>query len=316
MTVANPNLSHDNPVEAAALRLKRAAAASSMAVGIILIILKLTAYFVTNSVSLLSTLMDSVFDTLASLIVAVSIVHAASPADENHRFGHGKVESLSALAQAVFIFGSAGYLMLEAVNRLLKPEAVKEPVFGLGVMAISMVLTLGLILFQRHVIRRTQSIAITADHMHYKGDLLMNASVMASLGLTYFTSWPYFDALFALLIGGHLLWATRDISIESFNILMDRELPDEARAKIIAIANAHPQTVAVHDLRTRSTGDRIFIEFHLEMEGAMTLYAAHDVTEQLEKELYAAFPKAEVMIHQEPAGLVDHRLDEQISRSA
>lgn len=298
------------------LRLKRAAAASSMAVGIILITLKITAYLVTNSVSLLSTLMDSIFDTLASLMATVGIMHAASPADENHRFGHGKAEALSALGQAVFIFGSAGYLMIEAITRLITPEEVRQPELGMGVMVVSMVLTLGLVAFQRHVISKTQSIAITADHAHYKGDLLMNFSVLVSLGLTYFTDWPYFDAIFALMIAGHLLWGARGISIDSFNILMDKELPDEDRAKIIALVKSHPACVAVHDLRTRSTGERIFIEFHLEMDGHLSLNAAHDVTEEMEKMIYAAFPTSEVIIHQEPAGLDDHRLDERVSRAS
>ncbi len=298
------------------LKLKRAAAVSSMAVGIILITIKITAYLVTNSVSLLSTLMDSIFDTLASLMATVGIMHAASPADENHRFGHGKAEALSALGQAVFIFGSAGYLLIEAITRLINPEEVREPQLGMAVMAVSMVLTLALVVFQRHVISKTKSIAITADHAHYKGDLLMNFSVLVSLGLTYFTNWPYFDALFALMIACNLLWGARGISIDSFNILMDKELPDEERQKILDLVNQHPACRAVHDLRTRSTGERIFIEFHLEMDGNLTLDAAHDVTEEMEKMIYAAFPISEVIIHQEPAGLDDHRLDERVSRAS
>lgn len=189
---------------------------------------------------------------------------------------------------------------------------MNKPDIGIGVMILSIILTLCLIVFQQYVIRRTSSVAISADYLHYKGDLLMNLSVFAALVLSRYSTWPYFDPAMALVISLSLLYGARQISLESFDVLMDKEIPEPDRKRILEIAAAHPSTVSVHDLRTRSTGERIFIEFHLELDGRQSLSAAHAVTEELERMIYEAFPKSEVLIHQEPAGIADARLDDRI----
>jgi ferrous-iron efflux pump FieF len=309
MNIANPYLSSAGEGERGDMRLRRAAAGASLAMACVLIIAKFAAYMVTDSVSVMTSLMDSTFDAMASAATMISVIHAATPADENHRFGHGKLEALSALGQALFIFGSAGYLFFESVHRFIQPQKVLAAGVGIGVMLLSIVLTLGLVAFQRHVIRRTKSVAISADHLHYKGDLLMNLGVLAALLLSYYSPWPYFDPLFAAAISVSLLYNARGIAVESFGILMDRELSDEDRAKIETLVKAHPQVRAMHDLRTRYSGQQVFIEFHLELDGDLSLKKAHDVTEELELTLYKHFPKAEVLIHEEPAGIDDHRLD-------
>ena len=311
MTIANPHFI-EGAIDAATLRLKRHAALASISVGAVLIAIKVYAYLATKSVSLLSSLMDSCFDTLASLITFMSVLHAATPADAQHRFGHGKMEALSALAQAVFVTLTACFLLYEAASRLINPVAIETPVTGIVVTLVSIVLTIGLVLFQRHVIKRTQSIAITADHLHYKGDLLMNMGVIAALLITGYTGIAAVDALFALGIALHLLWGVWGIERQSVDILMDKELPPATRKDILALINRHPKAVDVHDLRTRNTGERIFIEFHLELDGNMSLKAAHQVTEEIEKILFDAYPASEVIIHQEPAGLDDHRIDDQV----
>lgn len=314
MSIANPNL-HVDPKTDRDIKLRKWAAVSALSVAMILIGIKFVAFVITDSVSLLSSLMDSTFDALASIVTVFSIVHAATPADENHRFGHGKMEALSALGQAVFIFGSAAFLLFEAARRFFYPQIVKSPDAGIIVMVVSIVLTFALITFQKFVIMRTKSVAISADHLHYKGDLLMNLGVFTALALTHYTKWPYFDPLFATIIALSLLWGARNIASESFDILMDRELPQEDRDKIITLVTAHAAVQAVHDLRTRNTGERVFIEFHLELDGDMSLNKAHDITEQIEGLLYEAFPKSEVMIHQEPAGIEDHRIDNVVTQS-
>lgn len=311
MTIANPHFA-EGTIDAAALTLKRQAVLASTSVGIVLIVIKLYAYLATKSVSLLSSLMDSCFDTVASIITALSVLHAAMPADTQHRFGHGKMEALSSLAQAVFVTLTACFLLYEAGGRLIHPVSIEAPMIGVIVTAISIVLTIGLVVFQRHVIKRTQSIAIAADHLHYKGDLLMNMGVIAALVITAYTGIAAIDALFALGIALHLLWGVWSIVRQSVDILMDKELPLSTRKDILALINRHPAAVDVHDLRTRSTGERIFIEFHLELDGAMSLKAAHDVTEEIERMIFAAYPASEVIIHQEPAGLDDHRIDDQV----
>ncbi|MCE9507396.1 MAG: cation diffusion facilitator family transporter [Alphaproteobacteria bacterium] len=291
------------------MKLRRWASVASLSVASVLIVAKLITYMMTDSVSIMTSLMDSTFDAVASAVTMLSILHAATPADEEHRFGHGKLEALSALGQALFIFGSAGYLFFESVHRFIQPQKISDAHIGIGVMILSMLLTAGLIFFQRHVIKRTKSVAISADYLHYNGDLLMNLGVLAAVSLSYYSSWPYFDPLFAAAISLTLLYNARRVGKESFDILMDKELSEEDRAKIETLVRSHPAVRAIHDLRTRYSGQQIFIEFHLELDGELSLQKAHDITEEIELILYKSFPKAEVLIHEEPAGIQDHRLD-------
>lgn len=316
MNIPNPHLHGKNSPLEMERRLKRMATTASISVASILIITKVTAFLMTNSVSLLSSLMDSFFDLLASLVTLLGVIHAGAPADEDHRYGHGKLEALAALAQSVFVFGSSMFLLVESARRVVNPEPVKDAEVGIAVMLLSIILTASLITFQRYVVSKTKSVAISADRLHYTGDLLTNTAVIFALLLAKYTAWPYFDPLFAVLIAGVLLRGAWSILLSSSDILMDKELPEEDRARIEAIATSHPYVVSIHDLRTRSTGDRLFIEFHVELDGAMSLTRAHDITEELEKKLYAAFPKSEILMHQEPAGLDDHRIDHQIQTSA
>ncbi|MDF3023255.1 MAG: fieF [Alphaproteobacteria bacterium] len=310
MSIANPHL---QGVEGQKIQnLKRWAVVASISVAGLLVITKLFAFFTTNSVSLLSSLMDSSFDAMASIVTMMSIIHAATPADAEHRFGHGKAESLAALAQAVFVFGSAVFLILESVRRFITPMAVQDPAVGINVMIFSIVMTALLLVFQAYVMRRTKSVAVSADNLHYRGDLLMNLGVFAALAASYYSSWPYFDPIIASVISVSLLVGAYSIARDSFDILMDKELPDSDREKILALASAHPMVESAHDLRTRSTGERIFIEFHIEVDGKLSVERAHDITEELEKKIYDAFPTSEVLIHQEPAGIEHHRIDDVI----
>ncbi len=313
MIAVNPHADPASDAARAGLRLRRRAAQAGMGVACTLIVFKLAAYMLTDSVAVMTSLMDSTFDAVASMVTVMSVVHAAVPADEDHRFGHGKIEALSALGQALFIFGSAGYLFFESVHRFAQPQPVQAPLVGIGVMLFSIVLTTGLLAYQKSVIRRTRSVAIVADNLHYLGDLWMNASVLAAVFLSYKFDWPYFDPLFASLIAVVVLFNARVVGRQAFDILLDKELSDEERAKIVALVSAHPAVRGVHDLRTRHSGQQAFIEFHLELDGELKLSAAHDVTDELEGILFEAFPQAEVIIHQEPAGLNDHRLDNVIA---
>lgn len=311
MSIANPHFSAHSETPAA-LRLKRRAAVASIAVGGTLIIAKIYAYASTQAVSMLASMMDSFFDVFASIITLVSVIHAARPADHHHRYGHGKIEALSALAQAVFIFATAIMLIYKSVARIADPVVVDDAITGIAVCLLSIVMTAGLLAYQRHVIRQTQSVAISADKLHYSGDLLMNMGVIAALLLTTLTGYTAIDALFAFGIALHLLRGVWKIGRTSVDILMDRELDAQTRADIMALITRHPAAVAVHDLRTRDTGERIFIECHLEMDGNLTLNQAHTVTEDIERMIFDAYPASEVIIHQEPAGLDDHRLDDKV----
>lgn len=312
MSIANPYFidhHHDPKLRA----LKRNTALCGLGVSLILIAAKTWAVLATSSVAMLSSLLDSVFDAVASSITLFSVMHAAVPADEQHRYGHGKAEALSALMQAIFVTGSALGLFYAGFSRLLHPAAVEAPSLGIAVTLLAIFLTMGLIRLQKSVIRRTGSVAIKGDNLHYNGDLAMNIGVIAALVLTGITGWTQVDAVFAIGIALHLLRGVFGIARHSVDILMDRELPEATRAEILAQIKRHPAALNVHDLRTRNTGERFFIEFHLEMDGKLTLNEAHDVTEEIEKMLFDAFPASEVLIHQEPAGLDDHRLDSQVS---
>lgn len=297
------------PAPAAALdparraRLLKRATYASVVVATVLIVAKTAAWLITDSVAVLSSLLDSLLDALASLVNLFAVRHALTPADREHRFGHGKAEPLAGLAQAAFIAGSAVLLALEAVHRLTAPQAVANGEFGIAVMVLAIVLTLGLVAYQRHVVRVTASVAIDADALHYRGDLLLNGSVIVALVLSAWLGWAALDPIFGVAIAGYVFHSAVRIARASLDRLMDRELPDGERARIRAIALNHPEVTAVHDLRTRSSGMDVFIQLHLEMDGRMSLQRSHEIADQVEREIMAAFPQAEVIIHQDPAGI-------------
>jgi ferrous-iron efflux pump FieF len=285
--------------------LLRRATVASVAVAFTLIGIKVAAYFVTGSVALLSSLVDSLLDSLASLTNFFAVRHALVPADREHRFGHGKAEPLAGLGQAAFIAGSAVFLLFESVNRLINPVTVSHGHIGIAVMVVSLVLTLLLVLYQRHVVRRTQSMAIKADSLHYASDIVLNVSVIVALVLSSQMNLPAADPLFALAISGYIIWSAAQIAMLSLHQLMDRELPDADRARIIAVCRRHSDVLDVHELRTRASGMDIFIQLHLELDGNLSLLHAHRVADDVERELRLEFPNADVIIHEDPAGQED-----------
>jgi len=291
----------------AADRLRRMATYASVAVAAVLIAVKFAAWLETGSVALLSSLVDSLLDAVASLVNLVAVRHAMSPADREHRFGHGKAEPLAVLGQSAFITGSAMLLLAEAVRRLIWPVPVENPPAGIAVMIFSIAVTIALVLYQRHVVRRTGSIAITADEIHYRSDLVLNTSVIAALLLGSVLDFPLLDPLFGAAIGIWIVYSAVRLARLSLFQLMDHELPDEEREKIRAIAQSHPDVVAAHDLRTRVAGPTAFIQIHIEMDGAMSLIRAHEISDEVEAELRAAYPNAEVIIHQDPEGIEEPR---------
>jgi ferrous-iron efflux pump FieF len=294
-------------------RLRRLATYASVAVALTLVAVKLATWLATGSVSLLASVIDSAVDAVASVVTLVGVRHAMRPADLAHRFGHGKAEPVAALLQAAFIAGSALILASESLSRLLEPRPITYGYLGMLVMAFAILLTGALVLFQRHVIRRTGSIAISADSLHYGGDLVTNLAVIVALALTQVTGAWFIDPLFALGIVAFLLFYAVRLGRRALDVLMDRELSEDARAHIRRIVLAHPHTRGLHDLRTRSSGAAgEFIELHLELDGDLTLDAAHDITDEVERQLTRAFPNAEVILHQEPAGIEDERLDQRL----
>ncbi|ABS62414.1 cation diffusion facilitator family transporter [Parvibaculum lavamentivorans DS-1] len=284
-------------------RLMRRATYAAVAVAILLIAMKTVVYLFTGSVAMLGTLLDSILDGTASLINLFAVRMSLTPADDEHRFGHGKAEALAGLGQSVFIFGSAGYITFEAVQRLIEPAPVQNSASGIAVTVFAIALTLVLVAYQRHVVSQTRSLAIEADSIHYRGDLLMNLSVIAALILSGYLGLHWADPVFGLLVAGLIAWSAAKIVMNALDQLMDRELSDEDRERIKTIALEHPEVVNLHDLRTRSAGIHSFIQFHLELERDITLMDAHRISDEVEKAVMKAFPGAEVIIHQDPAGM-------------
>ncbi|MDG1819484.1 MAG: cation diffusion facilitator family transporter [Porticoccaceae bacterium] len=286
-------------------RLLRLATYASTSVAIFLIGAKLIAWNASDSVSLLATLIDSMLDALASIINLVAVRHALTPADKEHRFGHGKAEALAGLSQSLFIAGSAGFLLVEAVRRIFNPSQVESIELGIVVMVISIVATLLLLAFQQHVIRKTNSTAIRADALHYRTDLLVNGSVIVALVLAT-VGWNGFDGVFAAVIGVYILYSAREIIVTSYDHLMDRELPDEDREKIKALVLEHPSARGLHDLRSRHSGTMTFIQLHLELDDDLSLLEAHKISDEVEENIQSAFPGSEVIIHIDPQSVVGH----------
>ncbi len=277
-------------------KLIRLATYASVTAAAILITAKIFGYWMTHSVSLQASLIDSLLDAAASLINMIAVAHALRPADKEHRFGHGKAESLAGLAQSIFIGGSSAWLLHEIYNRLQEPAPIHETSMGIGIMTFSIVLTMGLITFQKHVVDKTGSIAITADRLHYKSDLLINATVIISLLGAQYLHIQWLDPLFGLLIGGYILWTAWTIICHAFNVLMDAELSDEERDRIKDILHSHPKVRGFDHLRTRTSGLETFIEMHLSLESSISFQEADEIASDIEKNIMEAFPHSQVMI--------------------
>ena len=283
-------------------RLMRRAAIASVTVSLFLVGIKTFAYFTSHSVAMLASLADSALDLFTASINLVAIRQALTPADSEHRFGHGKAEPLAGLAQGAFITASALFLVIQAVNRILAPEPIDHSVEALIVMCIAIACAILLILYERRVVAQTGSLALEADQTHYLGDLATNVGVVLALVLSAYLGWTLADPVIAIAVASVMLWSALGVGRDSFNQLMDRELPDEERARIRRIAESHDAVKNVHDLKTRAAGLSTFIQLHLALDPDMPLREAHQVSDAVEQAILNAFPGAEVIIHQDPEG--------------
>jgi ferrous-iron efflux pump FieF len=280
----------------------RRAARASLGVSLLLVSIKAYAYFASNSVAMLASMADSALDLFTAGLNMVAIHEALSPADAEHRFGHGKAEPLAGLAQGAFICASAIFLVIQAVQRLLVPQPIDHSLQALVVMCISILAAIGLILYQRGVAARTGSVAITADAMHYFGDLVSNIGVVAAILLVSWLGWLQADPIIALLVALVMVVGAWSVFRQSLDQLMDRELPDADRETIKTLVRGHDEVISLHDLKTRKSGLTTFIQVHIELDPAMPLAQAHQISDAVEKAVSDAFPNAEVIIHQDPAG--------------
>ena len=286
-------------------RLTRGAALASIAVALLLVALKLWAFSRTGSTAMLGSLADTILDLVASFATLTGVWIAAQPADRDHRFGHGKAEALAAMFQILLIALSAFGLLLRAVGQLLAGARTQGAVEGIAVSAIAMVATLGLLAYQRHVIRQTGSVAIATDHLHYKSDLLLNLGVIAALVLDQYANLAGTDQLFGIAIAIWLGWGAWRASSDVIDQIMDREWPEEKRQQFLTVLADHPELRGLHDLRTRTSGDRDFVQFHMAVDPRMTVAEAHQVMDEIEAKIERRFPGVEILIHPDPEGLID-----------
>ena len=285
----------------------RFAAIASTSVALLLVIIKLYAWLVTDSSAMLASTTDSMLDLFASLMNVVILKFALAPADEEHKFGHGKAESLAGLIQAAFVLGSASLLLFHGVDRIITPQPIVQSQVGIWITILAIVLTLVLVVFQRFVIKKTGSVVISADALHYQSDLFLNLGVLAAIILSQ-GYWLQADGVFTIGVGVFLLLGASKIIWMSVHQLMDHELTEGELDKIKQIVHAHEGALGLHELRTRQAGQNRFIQFHLELDDGLSLLAAHSIGEAIEAEIIQALAPCEVLIHHDPSSAVSSEL--------
>ena len=287
--------------------LVRSASIASLLLASTLIVLKYYGWVTTTSVSLLASLADSLIDFLASVFVFVAISYSMLPADAKHRFGYDKSEGLAAFVQSLFIGISGIYVCFEAIKRLLNPSQINQPSTAIWIILVSIVLTLALVMYQKYVVKKSKSIAIESDQYHYLTDTFINFSVLFSIAITGWTRFVFIDALVGLLISGVVLYTSVTLLKKSFKILLDQEIQSDDRDRIREIALDHPKVLGFHDLRTRDTGRKYIIQFHLELDPNMSLLESHEITDEVTDNVLKLYPDSELIIHTDPLGIDEER---------
>jgi ferrous-iron efflux pump FieF len=283
----------------------RWASRASLALALTLLGLKLTAWLQSGSVAMLGSLADTSLDVLAALLTFLAIRVATTPADRQHRFGHGKAEALAGLFQSALILASSLLLLIQCVERLRTPQPVSAPELGIGVSIFAIIATLALVWFQKRVVAQTGSLAVETDRLHYSGDLYLNLAVIAALVLDAVFHVRGADAVFGIGIALSLAWSAYNAARQAIDMVMDRELPSDDRERIRRIVAQHPDTRGLHELRTRRSGISQFIQFHMWVEPQLTVKQAHEILDAVEAQLRVAFPHAEFLIHIDPEGHKD-----------
>lgn len=287
----------------------RIAAVAASSTALLLVSMKLYAWFVTDSSAMLASATDSLLDLFASVTNLIILRYALMPADDEHKFGHGKAESIAGLVQSAFVLGSALLLLINGVERIYTPKEIVQSEVGIWVSIIAILLTLALVVLQKWVIRRTNSVAIGADSLHYQSDLMLNLGVLAAIYLSQ-GPWLRADGVFTVLVGLYLMWGAGKIIWLSVHHLMDAELSAEELQQIKDIVNSHQQAKGIHDLRTRQSGQVRFIQFHLELDDKLSLFDAHAIGDEIEALLERKFEPCEIFIHQDPTSVVERSIVE------
>lgn len=290
--------------------LRRTASIVALVVALTLVVIKVWAWLATDSISLLTSAADGLVDVLASTVTFAGVRYAARPADRGHRYGHGKAEAIAAFVQGLLLAAAAVGLGIESVHRLIAPEPLKQTAFGIWVIVGSSLAAAALVGMQTLVVKRTGSTAIAADRAHYATDVAVNIAVLIALLLERTFDWTRADATGALAISVYMLWNARGMAIHALIQLLDQELDPPDRDRVKNAVLGCDGVKAVHDIRTRHGGDRVFVEFHVEVTGSLTVEQGHAIGDAAEKAVEQLFPAADVTAHLEPAGIDDERLDD------
>ena len=295
--------------------LKQSAVIAGVVMAILLALLKFFAFLKTDSLAIFSSFVDSITDLFASLVTFIAVYFSNKPANLSHRYGYGKSEALSALLQAVFVGISGLFVIIDGIMRLISPITIEQTSFGIFIMLFSIFATLLLVLYQTYVANKTNSLAIKADRAHYTIDFLTNSAVVISLLLVHFLGFAYFDIIAALFISFYLLHNAYELALEAIAMITDKELSHEIRKNVEDIVLKSKGVHGLHDFRTRSLGDTYYFEMHLEIDGKLSLFKAHQIADDVENKILELYPHSQVLIHQDPYGLKEDRLDHQIEGS-
>ena len=302
---------------AAAPGLKRLSISVTLIVATLLALAKFAGWILTGSMALLAAAIDAMVDAGASVVTLLGVRYAQQPPDHDHRFGHGKGEAVAAFTQATFLAGAAVTLAFQSIERLFSPVQLESLTIGVWVIVASLAAACGLVALQTYVVRKTGSTAIRADRAHYATDIAFNTAILAALAVTEWTGWTSADPIFALGIAGYMLWSAHGIVGEALEQLLDRELPSEARRRIKDTVRACPGVRDIHDLRTRFSGDRIFVEYHLEVDPGASVAEGHAIGDATEVAVQKLLPgQVEATAHIEPHGILDERLDHAVAQQS
>lgn len=293
-------------------KLKILAAESGIVLAVMLGIIKAFTAIYTGSLSILSSMIDSLSDAFSSVISLIAVRFSIMPPDEKHRYGYGKAEALSAFLQAAFIIGSGIFVLYDGIRRFIKPENVSQTTLGLAVMIFSVIATLAVIIFQKYVARKTKSLALEAESQHYVVDILTNSAIIISLLFIKLFNWQWIDIVTACIISAYLIWNAIVLAIKALDDITDREADENIKQIIRQAVDDTKGALGFHDLRSRVSGARIFVELHLELDGRQTLFTAHEISDEVERKITEKLPHVQLIIHQDPFGLKENRLDYQL----
>jgi ferrous-iron efflux pump FieF len=271
-----------------------------VAVGILMVCMKSGVYFATGSLVVMASLVDSITDIINSFVNYLCTIYSLKPSDDNHRFGHNAIEDIAGISQSFFIAGSVFFVIAQSVERLIAKDIVTFNKTSIIVMVVSLILTLCLVAFQRFVIKKTNSLIVKVDLSHYKSDILMNGGVLVSILIVEYTKLYWVDSVIACFIGIYVFYSAYTMSRESFNNLMDKEIPDFERLVIEEKIRANKNVISFHDLKTRRSGSKTFIQCNIKLDPNLSLVNAHDICEEVEKEILRAIPNSSIIIHKEP----------------